>query len=1232
MFNYLVRGKVDRKLSIWHHSGILVGVLLLLLYLNAYYSSENYDRQLHKRAQKHFINEEKKLSEKIENISALLISNVFPSLFTAENCNNKPAIKDYIYVYKNDSLIFWSGNKVVEGEFLPIIAINNQLLQLSNGWYYVKIKKQGIYNIIGLVLVKNNYSIHNQFLSNTFNSSFNLPNGVIIKPKSKISNFNIYNSAGEKVFCLDYSKSINTKSSRFHIIILFALLFIGILLLYRNIIKIQKKYWTKFFVIVAGGCFLIFIKQLMVQLKFPQNLYELSLFQSSNFAVSEFLPSLGDLFLTSCIIFCIVYYAYKELHVEIPVYWRNKLPGYAIIILSLSAVIISFLSSNELFENVIYNTNITFDMLDFLNSGYFTFFGIISIALLFAVFLFISDFIIKSFFIESDFKKTLLIILIITILIFVLYYIESKDFDIASPLIVLISFGTIIYVRKYRNHNFNYRNILFFAFVFTFYSVYNVYYIMDKKSANERKSLAANMSERDPVAEYLFIGLYNSLNTDSTIQRVVFKRNVDKPWLDKYIRKNFFSGYFEKYDMQVILCKQGDSVLINPLLVYRPCAEYFENILKSSSEEIAETNFYFLKNSMGRTSYISLIQYSDSVKHKSVSVIIQLDSKQIITEVGYPELLLDERFSRENKKYGYSFARYYKGRLVSQSGNFPYAISSDEYKPFKIKKFGKYDHIFYMPDKNNLIILSRPSIKVFDIIVSFSYLFIFYFLTLNLFLILVRSKWINFKIQNDFKSKIRISIIGILVISLLSVGTITIHYLVKQHNDKNIEDIKEKLQSVYAEMESRLSLEKSLNYNWNNYEFSNLEDFLRSMSSNLYTDINLYNLNGRLIASSRSEVFEKGLIGNYMNPSAFCEMAQRKKSEFIQNERTGNLEYMSIYTPFYNNQNQILGYLNIPYFTKQSTLRNEISSLLLTVINFYVILILVSIAFAVFISEKITSPLRYLQEKFSKIKLGESYERIAYTSKDEIGDLVQEYNRMVDELGHSVELLAKSERESAWREMAKQVAHEIKNPLTPMKLSIQQLQRAWNDKSENLNEYFAEVTKLIIEQIDNLSHIATEFSNFAKMPRTKPERIELGNLLNGIIKLFSESGVKIMLHMENEQNYFVFADKEQLSRVFINLATNAIQAIPDNRQGIIEIILKQLENNIMIIVHDNGQGIPDNLLSKMFQPNFTTKSAGMGLGLAISKSIIENSGGKINVSTTVGEGTTFTIILPEALG
>jgi nitrogen fixation/metabolism regulation signal transduction histidine kinase len=292
----------------------------------------------------------------------------------------------------------------------------------------------------------------------------------------------------------------------------------------------------------------------------------------------------------------------------------------------------------------------------------------------------------------------------------------------------------------------------------------------------------------------------------------------------------------------------------------------------------------------------------------------------------------------------------------------------------------------------------------------------------------------------------------------------------------------------------------------------------------------------------------------------------------------------------------------------------------------------VSIAFAVFISEKITSPLRYLQEKFSKIKLGESYERIAYTSKDEIGDLVQEYNRMVDELGHSVELLAKSERESAWREMAKQVAHEIKNPLTPMKLSIQQLQRAWNDKSENLNEYFAEVTKLIIEQIDNLSHIATEFSNFAKMPRTKPERIELGNLLNGIIKLFSESGVKIMLHMENEQNYFVFADKEQLSRVFINLATNAIQAIPDNRQGIIEIILKQLENNIMIIVHDNGQGIPDNLLSKMFQPNFTTKSAGMGLGLAISKSIIENSGGKINVSTTVGEGTTFTIILPEALG
>jgi nitrogen fixation/metabolism regulation signal transduction histidine kinase len=213
--------------------------------------------------------------------------------------------------------------------------------------------------------------------------------------------------------------------------------------------------------------------------------------------------------------------------------------------------------------------------------------------------------------------------------------------------------------------------------------------------------------------------------------------------------------------------------------------------------------------------------------------------------------------------------------------------------------------------------------------------------------------------------------------------------------------------------------------------------------------------------------------------------------------------------------------------------------------------------------------------------------------------------------------------------MAKQVAHEIKNPLTPMRLSIQQLQRAWKDKIENIDDYMNEVTKIIIEQIDNLSNIATEFSNFAKMPRTNTERFDICNQISGIIKLFSESGATFKLNYDEKEQYFLIADKEQVSRVFINLSNNALQAIPKNRHGIIEISLSITGSDIRILFKDNGSGIPDAVKDKLFQPNFTTKSSGSGLGLAISKSIIENAGGRITFETVAGEGTTFIIVLPK---
>ncbi len=1221
-----------------HLAFFVLVLILVIIGLDSYFFSKSYNYTLYNSFQEQFLKQQEKLESNLNNLNISLKEEGIDKLYLKElNRLNTISSNEFMYffIYRNDSMLFWSNNRIAEADILPAIAYDNRLLQLTNGWFYVHTINTKHYEIIGLLLIKNNYSIQNQFLDNSFNLNLNVPKEVTIKPKSIRSNFNILNRQNQPVFSLVFSKKYNFGANKSLVIFCFVFSILLIFLFYREIIITQNKYWAKFLAITIGGILLLFLKYFMVLYKFPGPIYKLGLFQPTHFALSNLLPSLGDLFLTSCIIFLISFYIYKFINIKLPLSWRKSFPGYFIPFVTLGLTVVYYLFANELFENVIYNSNMSFYFHDSLGISYITVFGILSIALLFVVFVLLSDILICSFFIHFSYLKTLLISFGTIILIFVFYYLKNKDFEPATTLLLLLGLFIIIFIRKHKNLNFNYRSIISMVLIFSFYSVYIIYQVSEEKLKNEKKLLAVNLaSEHDPVAEFLMKDVYQEINADSTLHAFTLQKKIDYPWIFKYIHKKYFNGYWDRYDLQITICSPEDSVLIRPDNNYKHCFTFFNNLISHNAEEVSGTGFYFLKNSNGHISYFSDISYSDSINRKRSNLYLQLDSKQTSEDIGYPELLLDERFTQDKRKYGYSYAKYYKNKLVSQSGNFPYYINSKEYpahnKEFTFDNFNDYNHVLFMPDKDNLIILSKPTIGFFDFLVSFSYLFIFYFIVLNILLAITGSRLVKFKILNDFKTKIRLSFIGVLIISLAGVGGLTLYLIVKQYTNRYYERITEKLQSINTELENNLSDEKYLDYNWNSYEYSNLEELLRKLSNVFSIDINLYDINGRLIASSRPEIFDKGLSGSYMNPLAYKQLVLSAKAEFTQNETIGKLQYLSVYSPFINNHDQTIAYLNLPYFTSQSVINKRISTLLLTIINFYVLLILLSVIFAVLISEEITKPLRIIQDKFASIKLGTKSEKIVYNRHDEIGDLVHEYNRMVDELERSVDLLAKSERETAWREMAKQVAHEIKNPLTPMRLSIQQLQRAWKDKIENIDEYMSEVTKLIIEQIDNLSNIATEFSNFAKMPKTNIEKFDLGVQISGIIKLFSESGATFKLIFDEKGQYPVVADKEQISRVFINLSNNAIQAIPKNRNGIIEIKVTIIDNNIKVTFKDNGTGIPDEMKPKLFQPNFTTKSGGSGLGLAISKSIIENAGGHITFETLAGEGTTFIILLPKA--
>ncbi|HMI79455.1 MAG TPA: HAMP domain-containing sensor histidine kinase, partial [Ferruginibacter sp.] len=323
-------------------------------------------------------------------------------------------------------------------------------------------------------------------------------------------------------------------------------------------------------------------------------------------------------------------------------------------------------------------------------------------------------------------------------------------------------------------------------------------------------------------------------------------------------------------------------------------------------------------------------------------------------------------------------------------------------------------------------------------------------------------------------------------------------------------------------------------------------------------------------------------------------------------------------------------YLNIPYFTSQSKLQEEIANFLVTIINLNAFIFLIAGIVALFITNRITRSFSFISDKMKAVNLGQLNEAIDWKRDDEIGELVNEYNKMVKKLDTSAEMLARSEREGAWREMARQVAHEIKNPLTPMKLSLQYLQKSISNNSKNVKELTANVAQTLVEQIDHLNHIAGEFSQFANIGNTNNEVFDLNEVIKMVTQLHSIDDRLKISWMPLKGPVMIYADRTHINRLFTNLIQNAMQAVPEDRVVQITIEEELVNDNVLIKIKDNGIGIADEVRSKIFTPNFTTKTSGTGLGLAMSKGIVEQAKGNIWFETKAEEGTTFFVELPLA--
>ena len=748
------------------------------------------------------------------------------------------------------------------------------------------------------------------------------------------------------------------------------------------------------------------------------------------------------------------------------------------------------------------------------------------------------------------------------------------------------------------------------------------------REKRERLVLAERLATReDPVVELLFQDIAPRLRTDKAVYALLNTgRACTTTDLDALVRQRFFGGYWERYDVRLFAFGVKGQVLCatdpDPPRSFR-----LEQSIFTDPRAAADMPDLVMEEVPGQsTFYHARVSIMPVDTLPPAQLIVELYPRPLPQALGFPELLLagDDPLSRRTTRY--TLARYERGRLVEQTGAHAYPLHWDRAvnsTPFWYRENG-YEHLVAGDLDGTLLVLGLPEPTLVDRLTTFSYLFTFF--SLLLAIAIGARAMIAYRGFSPvgISMKVRLVLILFAATSLLLFSFGTRRLLDGQYMARIQEGILEKALSVHTELQQRLDGEPELGPTHAPY----LDHLLGRISNVFFTDITLYMANGRMLATSRPQIFTSGLLGRRMDPVAYTEVVLNARSSFIQEESIGLATFHAAYMPLRDRQGNVLAYIALPAFADQRQ-QEERSSVMIAVVNLFVVLFALSVLVAVFISNWTLRPLDLLKRALSNVALQGTNTPIRYRGEDEVGQLVQVYNQKVQELHESAERLARSERESAWREMARQVAHEIKNPLTPMKLGIQQFQRSWDPAAPDARERLERFSTAMVEQIDTLNGVASAFSQFAHMPVPKPEEVQLNEVVRMAVDVFDAlPGTTISLHEEGP--FTVLADREHLLRVFNNLLKNAIQAIPDDRMGRIQVHLRRSEEKAVVEVRDNGSGIDDGIRERIFSPSFTTKSSGMGLGLAMVKRIVESTGGQVWF-TSSEEGTSFFVALPLVL-
>ena len=1169
---------------------VFAGALFLT---RLFWTSEGVD---FKTTQANFLKQEKKADLAVKNL-------LLESLQGVAISEKEDSALIY-HVYQNDSLKYWSSNKMPVPRLASLSFPAEGLVHLKNGWYYTSLAEHQGHVVAVSFLVKQRYGYQNEYLRNHVAKEIS-PSFFLLTLDEQEGQA-ITNKNGD--YCFSISNSVHYSKTKTTTLLFFGL--ISLVFMFLSIIKLKNA------VVRRAGLIAFFSLMYLLSVS---GILSSDLVSAQLFAYNEYIPNIFSVFvLFSAFGLILVSSDVKQMVL------KTTPPAFQVFFL----IPLWWLIEGTI-PFVLKNSSIPIGLDNLFELEPFSYLIIIFYVLLFLAY----NSFFKSVFtglIKGRGPRVVSFLFLACILSLLLEITVFNSYSLSICLPLCLTTTCVLFFNKNAFKQRLLRSVFSTVFLSTaLVSQITVNNVV--KDLETRRVLAKKvLNERDRELEIKYKAMAQELEASPFLLNTSRRKqeNLTPSRFSYVLEHKFFKGFWEGYECSFNFYNADQKgIVIRENMSFSDWEKLIDKHGKAS--EIC-SSVYFIPSSKNGFNYVvrQLVRTSES---KPSVLFIGLKSKLIPEEIGFPRLLISNKAHTLDYLKKYSIAKYKEGRLFKSFGSYSYPVYLNTYSENTSSHmvFEGQSHYVLRGVHKNAVVLSKKQPQGLAFFTPYAYVFCLMGVARLLFLLLYRNSRENDKKAVSLAFKIQAILVSMVVLSLFLFGAGSGLFVKNQYKNYNKRVINEKLQSVSEELKNKIA-------KMDRFDIAKdgvfLEKTLNKLSRVFLTDINIYDVDGFLVSSSRQQIFNLGLLSKQINANAFESLNNREKVHFSQQENIGQLTYTSSYMPVYNKELKTLGYINLQHFGQQEDYENQIQGFLVAIINVFMFLLAISIILSLVISNWLTQPLQVLQDSLSKLRLGERNKKITYVANDEIGSIVRLYNEKIEELERAADQLTRTERESAWREMAKQVAHEIKNPLTPMKLSVQHLLRSYDiEDPKGSLEKIKKVVDGVIEQIDGLARIANEFSNFARMPEPQKEPHDLVQLIQNTLAVF-QGNQKYQLEFSTLfKQKTISVDKDQMVQVLNNLIKNSIQSFQNRGYGKIKILLENNEekSGFSLSIIDDGCGIDTENEKRVFIPRFTTKSTGSGIGLSLVKQIIENHGGEVSFSSKEGEGSVFSFFLPD---